>query len=95
MLIVPPTARRSTVDIGDPEVNVDLFEDFGVDLLVGEPQLPESSGQTVEVCEIRLSSKPRIVKLPPDEPQGSLFWKLTPGTRFTMSLTVGRGAGDG
>src|SRR3569623_531246 len=34
---------------------------------------------------MRLESKPRIVSVPPAEPNGPLFWKLTPGSMLIVS----------
>ena len=40
------------------------------------------------VSEMRLPSKPRRRRLPPDEPYGSEFTKFRPGTRFSDWMIV-------
>jgi hypothetical protein len=46
--------------------------------------LPESlSGTPSNVTEMREPSKPRMRRLPPDVPNGSLLVKLTPGIWFS------------
>ena len=41
-----------------------------------------------QVSEMRLPSKLRIRTLPPEEPNGSLFTKFTPGTRLIDWITL-------